>query len=70
MNNAEAGALLGVFDGLFHYIFEVTKFRDRVRHQLQNGYEPTVELQTSSEALFIDSAIQRWETSHEPNAAN
>lgn len=70
MPHAVVGTLLGVYDGLFHYISEVTKFRDRVRRRLQNGYELTVELQTLNEALFIDSAIQRWETSHEPNAAN
>ena len=68
--HAQAGAFLGVFDGLFHYISEVTKLRDRIRHRFNEGYEPAVDYQTLSEAVSIDSAIRVWEPSHEPNTPN
>ena len=68
--HGQAGAFLGVFDGLFHYFSEVTKIRDRVRQRLNQGQDPAVDYQTLSEAVSIDSAIRIWETSHEPNTAN
>lgn len=68
--HAQAGAFLGVFDGLFHYISEVTKIRDRIRHRFNAGYEPAIDYQTLSEAVTIDSAIRSWEPSHEPNTPN
>lgn len=68
--HAQAGAFLGVFDGLFHYISEVTKLRDRIRQRFNEGYEPAVDYQTLSEAVSIDSAIRVWEPSHEPNTPN
>ncbi|RMJ24123.1 C6 transcription factor [Aspergillus sp. HF37] len=68
--HAQAGAFLGVFDGLFNYISEVTKLRDRIRHRFNEGYEPAIDYQTLSEAVTIDSAIRSWEPSHEPNTPN
>ncbi|KAE8148192.1 fungal-specific transcription factor domain-containing protein [Aspergillus avenaceus] len=66
----QAGMLLGVFDGLFNYISEVTKLRDRIRQRHNEGYEPAVDYQILSEAVSIDSAIRVWETSYPPNTAN
>ncbi|KAJ5095584.1 hypothetical protein NUU61_004940 [Penicillium alfredii] len=66
----DAGMFLGVFDGLFNYISEVTQLRDRIRQRFNEGYEPAVDYQTLSEAVSIDTAIRTWETSHEPDTPN
>lgn len=68
--HAQAGMFLGVFDGLFNYISEVTRLRDRIRQRHQEGYEPAIDYQLLSEAVSIDSAIRLWETSHPPDTAN
>ena len=68
--HAQAGMFLGVFDGLFNYISEVTRLRDRIRQRHNEGYEPAIDYQILSEAVSIDSAIRLWETSHLPNTAN
>ncbi|KAI9037653.1 fungal specific transcription factor domain-containing protein [Aspergillus affinis] len=68
--HAQAGMFLGVFDGLFNYISEVTRLRDRIRQRYNEGYEPAVDYQILSEAVSIDSAIRAWETSHPPNTPN
>lgn len=67
---AQAGMFLGVFDGLFNYISEVTQLRDRIRQRFDSGYEPAVDYQTLSEAVQIDTAIRNWKTSHEPESSN
>ncbi|KAJ5933331.1 hypothetical protein N7454_005660 [Penicillium verhagenii] len=67
---AQAGMFLGVFDGLFNYISQVTQLRDRIRQRFNEGYEPAVDYQTLSEAVQIDTAIRTWETSHEEDSAN
>lgn len=67
---AHAGIFLGVFDGLFHYISEITQLRDRIRQRFNEGYEPAVDYQTLSEAVSIDKAIRTWETSYEPDGSN
>ncbi|PKY08264.1 hypothetical protein P168DRAFT_246682 [Aspergillus campestris IBT 28561] len=68
--HAQAGMFLGVFDGLFNYISEVTRLRDRIRERHSQGYEPAVDYQILSEAVSIDSAIRAWETSYVPNTPN
>lgn len=67
---AQAGMFLGVFDGLFNYISEITQLRDRIRERFDQGYEPAVDYQTLSEAVQIDTAIRNWKTSHEPETPN
>jgi hypothetical protein len=62
--HAQAGALLGIFDGLFSYISEITKLRDRIRQRCNEGFEPAVDYQTLSEAVTIDSALRNWEPSY------
>ncbi|CAG8948406.1 unnamed protein product [Penicillium salamii] len=64
------GMFVGVFDGLFNYIAEITQLRDRIRERFNEGYEPAVDYQTLSEAVSIDTAIRKWETSHEPETSN
>jgi hypothetical protein len=59
--HAQAGALLGIFDGLFHYISEITIIRDKIRQRFNQGLEPAVDYETLSEAVKIDSAIRAWQ---------
>ncbi|KAL4962370.1 Zn(II)2Cys6 transcription factor [Aspergillus stella-maris] len=68
--HAQAGSFLGVFDGLFRYISQVTRLRDRIRQRFSEGYEPAVDYQILSDAVLIDSSIRTWETSHPPNTPN
>ncbi|PWY92550.1 C6 transcription factor [Aspergillus heteromorphus CBS 117.55] len=68
--HAQAGMFLGVFDGLFNYISEVTRIRDRIRQRSNEGYEPAVDYQILGDAVSIDSAIRAWETSYAPNTPN
>ncbi|KAL2839057.1 fungal-specific transcription factor domain-containing protein [Aspergillus pseudoustus] len=68
--HAQAATFLGVFDGLFRYISQVTRLRDRIRQRFSEGYEPAVDYQILSDAVQIDSSIRTWETSHPPNTAN
>ncbi|KAL2863612.1 Zn(II)2Cys6 transcription factor [Aspergillus lucknowensis] len=68
--HAQAANFLGVFDGLFRYISQVTRLRDRIRQRFTEGYEPAVDYQILSDAVNIDSSIRVWETSHPPNTPN
>ncbi|KAL1986611.1 hypothetical protein VTN96DRAFT_5989 [Rasamsonia emersonii] len=68
--HAQAGALLGIFDGLFSYISGITKLRDRIRQRYNEGYEPAVDYQTLSEAVAIDSALRAWKPSYPPETPN
>ncbi|KAI9374310.1 fungal-specific transcription factor domain-containing protein [Aspergillus egyptiacus] len=68
--HAQAATFLGVFDGLFRYISQVTRLRDRIRQRFSEGYEPAVDYQILSDAVNIDSNIRIWETSHPPNTPN
>lgn len=66
----QAGVFLGIFDGLFSLISEITKLRDRIRQRNKEGYEPSVDYQTLSEAVRIDSTLRVWEPSYPPETAN
>ncbi|OAX85150.1 hypothetical protein ACJ72_00485 [Emergomyces africanus] len=68
--HAQAGALLGIFDGLFRYISEITVLRDRIRQRIKKGIEPSVDYQTLSEAVSIDSSIRAWEPMYPPDNPN
>ncbi|EGE80495.1 OefC protein [Blastomyces dermatitidis ATCC 18188] len=68
--HAQAGALLGIFDGLFHYISEITILRDRIRQRIIHGIEPWIDYQTLSEAVSIDSSIRAWEPIYPPDNPN
>ncbi|KAG5297351.1 C6 transcription factor OefC [Histoplasma ohiense] len=68
--HAQAGALLGIFDGLFHYISEITVLRDRIRQRIMQGIEPSIDYQTLSEAVSIDSLIRAWEPIYPPDNPN
>lgn len=66
----QAGILLGVIDGLFRYISEITILRDRIGQRFKEGYEAVVDYQTLSQAVHIDTAIRNWTTSHEEDSLN
>ncbi|EEP81991.1 OefC protein [Uncinocarpus reesii 1704] len=68
--HAQAGALLGIFDGLFLYISEITVIRDKIRQRINEGLDPAVDYQTLSEAVAIDSRIRAWEPSYPPEHQN
>ncbi|KMP01919.1 OefC [Coccidioides immitis RMSCC 2394] len=68
--HAQAGALLGIFDGLFLYISEITVLRDRIRQRIDAGLDPAVDYQTLSEAVAIDSRIRAWEPTYPPEHQN
>jgi hypothetical protein len=68
--HAQAGAFLGIFDGLFNYISAITKLRDRIRTRYSEGYEPAVDYQTLREAVNIDSALRVWEPSYPEASPN
>lgn len=68
--HAQAGTFLGIFDGLFNYISEITRLRDRIRRRHSDGFEPAVDYQTLSEAVSIDSALRIWEPSYQPDTPN
>ena len=60
MIQPEAGALLGVFDGLFLYISKIRRIRDRIRGRLALSMKPLVDYETLSEAQAIDAGLRTW----------
>ncbi|KAI9747277.1 MAG: hypothetical protein M1835_002166 [Candelina submexicana] len=56
----EAGALLGVLDGLFGYMSKITQMRDKIRKRRMGKLEPCVDYQTLSDAVTIDNEIRLW----------
>jgi hypothetical protein len=68
--HAQAGTFLGIFDGLFNHISEITRLRDRIRQRHNEGFEPAVDYQTLSEAVTIDSALRVWEPTYPPETPN
>jgi hypothetical protein len=68
--HAQAGALLGIFDGLFRYISQITDLRDKIRRRLDAGVEPAVDYNCLAEAVSIDLAIRDWEPSQKPNSTD
>ncbi|ODH46097.1 hypothetical protein GX48_07817 [Paracoccidioides brasiliensis] len=68
--HAQAGALLGIFDGLFQYISEITVLRDRIRKRIMQGLQPPVDYQTLSEAVSVDASIRAWEPIYTPDNPN
>ncbi|KAF8460993.1 fungal-specific transcription factor domain-containing protein [Kalaharituber pfeilii] len=63
----EAGALLGVLDGLFAYISKITLLRDTVRERKKRKIHPTVDYEMLSTAVAIDSEIRIWVPPQHPN---
>jgi hypothetical protein len=60
MIQPDAGALLGVVDGLFIFLSRIRQLRDKIRERKQMGIAPLVDYQILSEASTIDQAIRSW----------
>ena len=63
----EAGALLGVLDGLFGYISKITMLRDTVRERKRLRVHPCIDYDMLSTAVAIDSEIRMWVPPQHPN---
>ncbi|KAI9816599.1 MAG: hypothetical protein M1827_001732 [Pycnora praestabilis] len=59
----EAGALLGVLDGLFGYMSKITQIRDKIRNRKKQRLQPIVDYQSLSDAVIIDAGIRTWQPS-------
>lgn len=53
--------LMGVADGLFHYLSEITTIRNTIRANMVAGKDPVVEYPSLFQAAGIDDAIRDWE---------
>lgn len=60
MIQPEAGALLGVVDGLFGYISKIRQLRDRIRCRRSQDLKPLVDYQILSDAQAIDAGLRSW----------
>lgn len=64
----EAGALLGVLDGLFGYLSKITLLRDHIRGRKTRGDHPPVDYEVLSQAVAIDSEIRDWVPAQMPES--
>ncbi|KAF2101977.1 hypothetical protein NA57DRAFT_33791 [Rhizodiscina lignyota] len=60
MIQPEAGAFLGVVDGLFGCISRIRKLRDRIRERRTQGRQPYVDFTILNDAREIDVSIREW----------
>jgi hypothetical protein len=63
----EAGALLGVLDGLFTHMSKITLLRNHIRQRRAQGLE-AVDHKLLTQAVAIDHEIHEWEPSQPPNS--
>lgn len=63
----EAGALLGVLDGLFGYISKIRQLRDQIRFRKTQNLKPMVDYQILSNAQAIDTALREWVCPNHPD---
>ncbi|KAI9850391.1 MAG: hypothetical protein M1838_005724 [Thelocarpon superellum] len=56
----EAGALLGVFDGLFGYISSISKLRHDIRVRTNGGRNFSLDYQSIHTAIELDKGIRSW----------
>ncbi|TGZ80137.1 hypothetical protein EX30DRAFT_61584 [Ascodesmis nigricans] len=54
-------ALLGVLDGLFSHVSEITNLRSMIRHRKREGIRPAVNFEILNKAVAIDEGIRSWE---------
>ncbi|KAI1082162.1 fungal-specific transcription factor domain-containing protein [Whalleya microplaca] len=57
--------LIGIADGLFHYLAQITTIRNTIRANMSAGVDPVVDYTSLYRAAEIDSAIREW-TPHWP----
>ncbi|KAL7274937.1 hypothetical protein RUND412_002142 [Rhizina undulata] len=64
----DAGALIGVLDGLFGYMSKITLLRDEIRKRKANKLHPRVNYEMLSQAVAIDSEIRQWVPAQVPGS--
>ncbi|KAI7765588.1 hypothetical protein LZL87_007339 [Fusarium oxysporum] len=52
--------LIGVGDGLFHYLSQITTIRNTIRANISAGVDPVVDYTSLYQAAEIDAAIREW----------
>lgn len=62
----EAGAMLGVLDGLFGHMSKITVLRRHIRERRATGATPVVDYKTLGRAVAIDQEIRQWEPAQPP----
>ncbi|KAF8537395.1 fungal-specific transcription factor domain-containing protein [Trichophaea hybrida] len=65
----EAGAMLGVLDGLFRHMSKITVLRNQIRERRAKGIKPSVDYKTLGQAVAIDNEIHEWQPAQPPNTA-
>ncbi|KAF1983487.1 hypothetical protein K402DRAFT_162654 [Aulographum hederae CBS 113979] len=60
MIQPEAGAFLGVIDGLFGCLSKIRGLRDRIRRRRAEGLKPLVDYAILTDAQAIDSTLRGW----------
>ena len=53
--------LIGIADGLFHYLSQITTIRNFIRDNMTAGNDPVVDYSALYNAANIDDAIRAWE---------
>lgn len=53
--------LIGVADGLFKYLSQITTIRNSIRTNMQNNLDPVVDYASLFRAAEIDAAIREWQ---------
>ncbi|KAI1813661.1 hypothetical protein GGS20DRAFT_577408 [Poronia punctata] len=56
----EPARLIGVGDGLFHYLAKITTIRNEIRSNMETKVEPVVNFAAVYRALEIEAAIRSW----------
>lgn len=56
----EAVRLLGVKDGCFQQMSQITKIRNKIRTRMQYGLTPTVDAESLYRGTEIDAGIRQW----------
>ncbi|KAF2457394.1 fungal-specific transcription factor domain-containing protein [Lineolata rhizophorae] len=67
MIQPEAGALLGVVDGLFGYISKIRALRDKIRFRRNENMKPVIDYDILSDAQAVDAALRSWVCSQQPD---
>ena len=60
MLQPEAGALIGVMDGLFGFMSKINNLRHRVRYRIENNLLPHVDFDGLADMQAIDAGLRDW----------
>lgn len=68
MIQPQAGAFLGVLDGLFGFISRIRQLRDQIRQRRSLGTGHWWDEPIINEAFSIDNALRQWQCVHPPDS--